>query len=54
MEDNTVVQATLAPDLAGDYFITLAVNDGAQDSAPVAVKITATSGKNRLNADSCG
>ncbi|MEQ1794758.1 MAG: PKD domain-containing protein [Nitrospira sp.] len=44
LTNNTSVQASLTPDLAGDYLINLVVNDGTQDSAPVAVKISATSG----------
>jgi RHS repeat-associated protein len=40
----TSVLASLTPDLAGDYIINLVVNDGTADSAPVAVRITATSG----------
>lgn len=44
LTNNTSVLASLTPDLPGDYIITLIVNDGTQDSAPVAIKITATSG----------
>ena len=40
----TSVLASVTPDLAGDYVVNLVVNDGTQDSAPVAVRLTATSG----------
>jgi mono/diheme cytochrome c family protein len=51
LSDPTIFNPTFTPDVDGTYVAELVVNDGAQDSAPSSVTITAASGNSAPTAD---